>query len=483
MSRSGKVFLAALLAMPALAQAQRPNNTMQTRSALLYLDRAEKTAMPGEKEKLFAQALEFGQKAVQADAANSKAWFTLGQIYVHMGDAVRADSALDKAEQLWPAYTKDADTLRYAAYVGAFNKGIAALQQNNLQEAIASMTAAEAVWDKKPTASLNLGNLYGRTNDLANAAASYRRALAIMRGPARQGLQAAEEKQWQEWEEAASFNLAQILAMDKKDAEAAQAYEDYLKTHPTNVLARGNLAVVYTRMGKKDEATRIYNELLAQDLSDEDFFSVGVGLFRGEQYAQAQAAFEKALAKNSAFRDAYYNLAQALYSQIGPLEDARAKAKPAEVKTIDAKLRPLYQMLQDASEKALALDPNNRNVMALLARAYRGTANVVEAAAAPAWKQKTLKVMEAHRDLVYEVTDVQLENQDGNIRITGNFVNLKGTEGQPVTLVVSVLGKDGTVLGSEKLSITTPKAEDQVAFTANVKTDKPIGGWKYEIAK
>ena len=103
---------------------------------------------------------------------------------------------------------------------------------------------------------MNLGNLYARANNTEKAAASYRQALEILRGPERKALNAADEKQWAQWEEAAAFNLAQVLAQGNKDSEAAQAYQDYLARNPTNAIARSNLAIVLTRMGKKDEAAK-----------------------------------------------------------------------------------------------------------------------------------------------------------------------------------------------------------------------------------
>lgn len=483
MSRLGRILAAAMLVTPALAQAQRPGNNVQIRSAELYLDRFARTQHPEDKKKFITEAMENAVAAVQKDPGNSKSWFTLGRVYAAQGDAIGADSAFDKAETMWPDYKKETSQERFRAYVETFNAGITAIQQNKPAEAVKALEAAQIVYDEKPTAALNLGNLYAKLNEADKAAGAYRKALEIMHRPNRPTLSEAEQKQWAQWEEAAAFNLAQILATAGKDAEAATAYEEYLKRNPGNVVARSNLAVVYTRMGKKAEATKTYNELLALDLSDEDFFGVGVGLFRGEQYGPAADAFRKAVAKNSAFRDAYYNLAQAIYSQVTALEDARAKAKPADQKNIDANLKPLYEELQTVTEKARALDPNNRNVLALLARAYRGMADVVPAAQANEWKNKTLKVMETHQALPYEVTEVAITNENGEARVSGNVVNLKGTPGQPVKLTFSFLGKDGSVLGTQDVTVTAPAVEDQVEFKAAFKTDKPLGGWSYVVAR
>ena len=482
MTRIGKTLVAATLLLPAAAQAQRPSANMQTRSAELYLAQALKTQVPAEKTKNFNSALDIATKGVQAEPGNPQTWFTLGKVDAAMGDAVGADSAFTKAETMWPDYVKQTEIERLRAYVEAFNAGVTAIQKNDLPNAVKNLEAANAVYHRKPTAALNLGNLYARANEMDKAAAAYRQALAVMRGPERKTITPAEEKDWAQWEQAAAFNLAQILATADKNEEAAQAYLDYLKSDPNNVTAKSNLAIVYNRLGKKDEAQKIYTDLLTQDLSDEDYFLVGVGLFRGNQYGPSAEAFRKAIAKNGAFRDAYFNLAQSIYSQITDLEDARAKAKVADQKAIDVKLTPLYQELISVTEKARALDPNNRNVLALLARGYRGMADV-DPKNATDWKNKTLAVMTTHQDLPYEVTDVALTNVNGDAKVTGNVVNLKGTEGQPVKLTFSILGKDGKVLGTQDVTVTAPKVEDQVPFTFTLKTTEPLGGWKYEIAK
>lgn len=483
MNHIGKIVFAALLAAPVAVQAQRPSATLQTRSAELYLAQAAKSQVPAERAKIARKALEVSLEGVQKDPGNPKTWFTLGEVYMMLQDPMGVDSAFRKAEAIYPDYVKETQPERLKAYIFAFNAGVTAIQQNNTDAAIKYLQAADMLYGKKPTASLNLGNLYAHANNADKAAASYRRALAIMRGPDRKGITPAEEKQWATWEEAAAFNLAQILAVSDKNEEAAQAYVDFLKSSPDNVTAKSNLAVVYARMGKKAEAQKLYEELLQQDLSDDDYFAVGVGLFRSDQYQAAADAFRKVIAKNPANRDAYYNLAQALYSQITPLEDERAKAKLADQKAFDVKLKPMYEDLQAVTEKARALDPNSRNILALQARAYRGMADVVDPKQAMDWKNKTLAVMTMHQEMPYEVTDVALTNENGEYKLKGNLVNLKATKGQPVTLKVSFLGKDGSVVATQDVTLPTPELEGQSEFSTSLKTDKAVGGWKYEIAK
>lgn len=480
MARIGKLLVVALLVAPVAAQAQKPGNTLQTRSATLYLDQAEKAQNPADKQKFLKQALDMALEGVAKNAGNPKSWFVLGQVHAAQGNALGADSAFDKAETMWPEYAKETEQPRFRAFATAFNEGVAAIQEKNNQVAIAKLEAANAVYGKRPAASLNLGSLYVSMNQLDKAGAAFQHALEILRGPERKALNEAEAKQWAQWEEAAAFNYAQILASTGKYDEAVKAYQDYLAGNPGNLTAKSSLAEVYVRMGKQEEASKVFQELLSGDLSDDEFFQVGVGLFRGNQYAPAADAFRKAIAKNPSSRDAHYNLAQAIYSQVQDLEDKRAKAGAAEVKTIDAQLKPLYEELQVITQKTRTFDPNNRTVLALLARGYRGMADV-DVKAATDWKNRTLEVMKTHQDLPFEVSDVAMVvSEAGEAKITGKVVNLKATEGQPISLTFSFLGKDGKVLGTQDVTVTAPKAEAQVEFNTSLKTTEPLGGWSYK---
>ena len=372
MTRVVRTLVVLSVLVPAGAQAQRPSNTMHTNSAQLYLDRAVASNRQEEKQKLFEQALGAATQGVQAAGNNSKTWFVLGKVYAAMGDAAGADSAFDKAEAMWPEYTKDTEAERLRAFASASNAGIAAIQANKLQAAVPALEGASRVYSKRPTALLNLASVYTKLNDRENAIKAYRAALEILRSPARQGLKPEEEKQWAEWEEASSLNLAQHLAFAEKNEEAVKAYEEYLSRNPSNSLIRSNLALVYSRMGKRDEAARVYRELLAQDLPADEFFRVGVGLRRAQQLDQSALAFQKTIAKNPQQQEAYFNLAYVLWETIQPLDDARGKAAAADKARMTTQLQTLYEQMIDNAIKARQLDPTNRNMLALLQRGYRG---------------------------------------------------------------------------------------------------------------
>src|SRR5690606_10693846 len=202
------------------------------------------------------------------------------------------------------------------------------------------------IYDKMPNARLQLGGLYARKGETERAIEAYRGALEILRGPASQTVPERQREQWRENEEAAAFNLAQLLAGAGRDEEAAQAYRDFLAREPQNRTAKSNLAIVLGRMGKTEEASEIYTELMSQpDLTDSELFSIGIGLYNAEEFERAAEAFRKTLAVNPHSRDALYNLAQAIYRQSVQIEEQREKGSGDEQVKAASDLGTMYAEL------------------------------------------------------------------------------------------------------------------------------------------
>ena len=488
MNRNGGLILAlALMALvPAAAHAQnncKGGNNMHTRSAALYLDRAQKNGNPQQREELFRQALEQSLESTKNDADNPRSWFMAGQTYLRLQQYAAADSMFDRLEQLCANYEGLAIE-RTNAWVTAYNAGVTAGQQGDIEGAIASMQRADMMYQGRPEARLNLGSYYANLGKHEEAIAAFRGALEILRGPASEGLNEEQKAQWQENEQVAAFNLAQLLAIAGKDEEAAQAYRDYLASDPGNVTAQQNLAVVLTRQGKTADAATIYSELLGRtDLDAEDYFGIGVGLFNAEQHGPAADAFRKAIEKNPQFRDALYNLAQALYAPSLTLEDARAQASAADVAKINAQLTPIYNEIVESVEKARQYDPANANLYLLAARAYRGLADITaNKAASDALREKVRATLEAQQALPVQVSQITLLPGETETTLTGSLGNLKLEAGAPVRLRVSFLGADGATLADAEVSLTAPAVGESVPFEVKATVNSAdVRGWKYEI--
>jgi tetratricopeptide (TPR) repeat protein len=321
-------------------------------------------------------------------------------------------------------------------------------------------------------------------NNREGATAALRGALEILRGPNRQGLKPEEEKQWAEWEEAVSLNLAQQLALADKNEEAVVAYEDYLKRNPNNNMIRSNLAVVYSRMGKRDDAARVYNELLGKDLSAEDFFRVGVGLRRAQQLDRAAEAFAKSIAKNPQSQEAYFNLAYVLWETIQPLEETRSKATAANQTTLGNQLRPMYEQLLTNAVKSREFDPTNRNMLALMQRAYRGLADLTkDVKQANEWRLKIPPLLSEYEALPFEVSAITMTIEGKKVMVEGKMVNIKTTKGQPMKIKLSVVDPAGAVIATQDVTVTAPEIEAEEDFKAEFTVEGTPAGWKYAIVK
>ncbi len=471
---------------PTAASAQkRPSNNMWTRSARLYLDRARTNQRLDERRDLYRQALEAIKNGIEEDSGNAQVWLIAGQVYVQLDSAAQAHEAFSKAVELYPNYEKEVDTERRNAWVRWHNEGIAALQQQNQDVAIDRFERANLIYDKMPNARLQLGSLYLRMGETERAIEAFRGALEILRGPARDAVPANQQEQWRQGEEAASFNLAQLLAGAGRDEEAAQAYRDFLEREPQNRTAKSNLAIVLSRLGRTDEASEIYSELMSQqDLSDVEYFSIGLGLFSAEQFDRAAEAFRRALAVNPHSRDAMYNLAQAIYRQSMNVEQLREAASGDEQVKAASDLGAMYAELQSVTEKLREIDPYNRNVLLLLAQAYRGHADLTaaDAATSDAWREKALAALQEHENLPFDLSGLTMTAGEGKVTVSGSLENLKLDAGTPVNVRLIVVDKDGGTVGTGEVTVSAPDAGQSTSFQAEIEVSGTAAGLRYEVA-
>ncbi|MFO7482884.1 tetratricopeptide repeat protein, partial [Oceanibaculum nanhaiense] len=74
-------------------------------------------------------------------------------------------------------YAEEIDPLRQNAWIDAYNAGVTALQANNIEEAISTLSVANTLYDKRPEAMVTLGSLYVQQGDLARAETVFQQAL------------------------------------------------------------------------------------------------------------------------------------------------------------------------------------------------------------------------------------------------------------------------------------------------------------------
>ena len=116
-------FAAIVTAAPA-ARAQEPPRTKEVKEAEKFITTALITKDSAERISRYQRALNPLQIAMTKDPNNARVWLTVGQVYAALHDLPHADSALKKAEALYPAFKPDVTNLRIGGWGEVFNTGV-----------------------------------------------------------------------------------------------------------------------------------------------------------------------------------------------------------------------------------------------------------------------------------------------------------------------------------------------------------------------
>lgn len=470
MRRAALLALTLVLGAPLAAQAQRPSNSMHTRSIENYLREVRNTAHPEDRRTAFQNALEVGVEGMERDASNPKLWFLLGQVHAEMGDLLKADSAFDRAESLYPEYAAEIAPMRESAWVQAYNTGVRNLQGGDEAAAMEAFQNAAMIFDGRPEALISLAALRNNAGQHAEAIAAYREALEIVHDPAVAEMSEEIRTQWAESEEIATFNLARLLANREEYLEAAELFEEFSARNPGNVQAQVNTALMYTQAGRAEDATRIYSALLGMSGLDEiDFLNIGIGLYRADRHEQAAEAFAKSVAANPYSRDAVFNLGQAQFAYANELLEAGDTAGALDV----------YTALGETAEQLLAIDPGTQPGYMMLAQSQRTRADLGNE---PSLRQAALATLQKANALPFRVESVRMELEDGTATLTGSVINGETLEaGTEARLQVILVDRSGAELATKAVAVPLGAAGEAAAFDVEIPVTGEVAGWKYTI--
>lgn len=483
---AGSATLLATLALPRVGVAQscegsKPRGGTWATSAELYLQKARENPRAEEKQKRYNQALNVLFEGFEKQPDNPRNYELAGEAYAGLGDYVGADSVWTKAEQMWSCYAGPIDTLRYDAWVRAFNSGVMYSQSGDAAKALAAYEEAYQVYKRLPQPLLQVGAMYANKAIAATsvdeqraaqekAIEAYRAALKIMEDPSER----LNDSERQEYSKAATFNMAQMLAFQDRFKEAAQAYQAFLKDDPENVDALTNAAVVLTRASQqvsaeaesleegaqktalleeaealREKAKGYYAQLTGRDdLSADEYHNVGLGLNTIGMNEEATTAFTKALDSQPYRPGSLLQLAYALFS------------------TQD------YDSLAVVASKLVERYPLNKNNLALLANAYRELEQ----------SQKALEVLEKHEAMAVELEDLSITAGEGTYTLTGYVHNISMEPGGQLALQFDFYGDAGEVVVSESASLTLPEKETEAQFSVTTESSQAISGVTYRRA-
>jgi tetratricopeptide (TPR) repeat protein len=461
---------------------ERPREDADTRAANMALAQATLADGPAARQH-FERALESALAAIERDPTNPRAYLVAGQAAAGAGRWVKADTMFARAQELYPRFAEQIEAEREEAWVMAYNTAVEALNTGDSQAALDHFRGADLLYQRRPEARLMVAALHAQAGDTDQAITAYRGVLEILDiGPPEE----APEEQLEAWadtRQAATFNLANLLAQQERFAEAADLLTDYLDRAPDaegRMQAMTARATFLAQAGRAAEAEALYEELLTRDdLGHHEHLQIGIGLFTAGDYERAAESFARSAQLNPYSRDAHLNLVQSLYTAAADLE--QEPQTPAR----DRRLHEMYDGLVEAAERVREFDPLNRDLLSFTLRAYQAKADISPAAEAQRLRTRSQEVFRAFQQQPYEVSNLAIGTAGaGTSRIEGTLVNLAGTPGQEVGLRFTVLDINGNTLDTGTAPVTLPAVEESVRFSVVLDAAlADIAGWRYELVR
>jgi tetratricopeptide (TPR) repeat protein len=445
-----------------LAQGERPRENKMTREAQKQLEAAAEAATPEAAAPFYQVALDSANSAIRENAKNPLGHRLAAEALVGLNRLEEAAAALTQAETLRPIYQLETEGIRERAWIDTYQRAQPFLTAGDYMKAAEVLEGANAIYKQRPEIMIVLGQIYAQENQPDKAIERLKAAddLITTRLPEVDSTMATA---WKEQQAEIPVTIAQAYISAKRYDEASAALRALAEANPDNTMYARNLANIYAQSEKPDSANAVYLRLLQRsDLTPADLYQVGIGLYTIDKFTEAAQAFRKGTVAAPKDRDAYEMWARTLQ-----LAQARSGAEPTP--------EQLVEMTQ-AAEGWLALDPNSRVGMLILAQ----TVNKAKDEA------KTAAIVEKMQAIPVGIGDLQLRrNPSGGADLSGTIENFKATQGTVVTVTFTFYDRTGAVIGTKEAQSMTgaPSAETpgKSTFNVNFASDKQVDGYTYTL--
>ena len=453
------LFAIGLMSIPLQAKAQDtpelPRTPDMTRHLVLAAGRlqlAQSEVEDSVRLAAYRAALAVVHEAIEDDPGNPAVYLHLGWAHIGLRDYAAADTAFDKAEEIYPAYFDEDDgtgPFREDGWIVAYNDALGRADAGDSEGAVNLFRLANGLYDLRPEAYLNLGTHLFNLGDTEGSIEAWEGAVRVIESPDSQPQDDEDRETWDEqyWVTSQS-NLAQLLGSVGRADEVAGIYEAMLERDPDNTQLQGELALVLAQLGQGDDALSVYDEILASDDGAAlDYFNAGVTLYQAESYDKATTAFEKVLVRAPMYRDALQNLVQTLQ---------------------------LTQRDEDQvphSARLLEMDPQNDLVFQMHARALVQIGRQEEGVA----------FLTRMQELAFIVDNLQLQPREDGGRVFGVVVNKTMAPGASVTLRFTFYDDEGNALGTADAEVPVSDPEVAMEFDISYDADTMVLGYSYEV--
>jgi len=409
------------LLLPLSAAAQK--ETKDTKEAEKQLGLALIRSDEAEKQQLYQRALAALQPAFTNDANNALVWKLAGEAHAGLGHMAEADEAFDKAEQMHAEYAEEIEGLRETAWITGFKLGVSQLDAGQTDEALATLTAANALYDKRPEGYLNIASIHAQKLEIEPAIAALERAIETSHGPLYEQLDSAGQAQWRDLRRMATTNIGQLHG------------------------------------------------------------AAGVEAFQAQDFEAAQSWFEKARETNPYARDYLFNVVQAKWQQAQRIEN-RIKETPASAEQEYPQLRQIYENIKAQIPEIQEVDPNNEQLVLMLAQIEKRFAEM-RGDSAQAAGRAAYAVLQKLETMPVALDEISVESSEGTAQIQGKLKNLNLAAATPVTINLTLIGQDGSQVGTAQVRVNAPpNAEGEqaiVPFEGTAPVTAPVAGWRYTV--
>jgi len=420
-ARHSFVLVLLLTLVPAAVSAQR--DTRYTREASKYIGMAMTKQTDAERATQYQEALKHLREGMEKDAQNAKVWLLSGSVLASLGEMQEADAAFRKALELHPDYAEDVRNERHQAWANAFNAGIAAMDAQQLDEAVRLMEGAQLLFQERPEALMNLGVLYANRNEPEKAEKAFKDAAAAVSSPLYATLTPEEQEQWNRFRDMAKISIGQMHV------------------------------------------------------------GAGVTAFQAEKFDDAFAAFATALQANPHARDAMFNQAQALWAQASA-EEKKLETAPAEQHAaIKARVLELYGKAEPIVLRTLEIDPTNDALHAILINANRLRREFAATdAEREQYQQAALTRLQARDALPFYLDEIAITpDAEGGATLAGKLYNVKLEPGATVKVRFTLLGLDGSTVAEQEVTATAGAVDALNPFEVKLTPTGEVAGWKYVV--
>jgi tetratricopeptide (TPR) repeat protein len=369
------------------------------------------------------RALELALLGVEAEPGNPIHYMLAGLAHAELKEYGEAGEMFTVAQQLYPAYELDIEPEREAAWIELFNAGVAAYAEGDIEGTIEAWDQAGMMWNLRPDASLNLATLFNGEGRWDDAIWAYQRVVTgLERGPVTRVLTLEEIQTRENLRKSSEESLTQLLLFTERFAEAEPILRRQLEADSTNVEVRGDLAAALHGLGNDTEAAAIYAGLLSDTgLEARELFSVGIALYRANDFVAAADAFERLTRLQPDSRDAWFNYANSLFA--------------AES----------WESLAAVGERLAEVDPLGEDSGLIAARAHLELGD----------EQAAVEGLNRTEAAPVHVEGLQLRPSDAETSLQGRVVGNTAEPGTSVYLRFTFFGADG-FLGTEPLTVLAP---------------------------